>query len=178
MANHYQHKTNMNPNDDPNLKNRIILNIFFIIIYALFAFLMLSSCSASKRLNRLLKNNPELAQKDTTYIQDTTTFFVPGVRKDTTIIHNEHNRSDTTIIKEKHLTIWHYRNGDTTTFGGSCDTITETVIKTIPVPYEKFVYKKPRDALIWIALLLSFITLIITIYIIVKKESRGTEKSA
>jgi hypothetical protein len=164
--------------NDPNLKNRIILNLLFIIIYALFFWVMLSGCSASKRLNRLLKNNPELATIDTTYITDTTTFFVPGVRKDTTIIHNEHNRSDTTIIKEKHLTIWHYRNGDTSTFGGSCDPIHDTIIKTIPVPYEKFIYKKPRDALIWGALLLSFITLIVTIYIIVKKESRGTEKSA
>lgn len=48
-----------------------------IIIAAIFV-----SCSPQKRLNRLIKNNPELKTTDTIY--STKTFTVPGYKLDTT----------------------------------------------------------------------------------------------
>lgn len=51
---------------------------YFLLILC-FAFLV--ACSPQKRLNRLIKNHPELAETDTVY--STKTFTVPGLNIDT-----------------------------------------------------------------------------------------------
>tara|TARA_R110000744_G_scaffold335959_1_gene441289 strand:- start:181 stop:609 length:429 start_codon:yes stop_codon:yes gene_type:complete len=103
------------------MKNVILL---FGVIFAV-------SCSPTKRLHRLIRNNPYLLTvKDTVIIKDTIKYNTDRVFRDSIFLINDARR-DTVIIKENNLTIRTYINGDTIYMSGECDTI------FIEVPYEK-----------------------------------------
>ena len=68
------------------MKKKLIIDSIGLILTVV-AFLFLASCSPQKRLNRLIKNNPELAKTDTIY--STKTFTVPGYKLDTTFKASE-----------------------------------------------------------------------------------------
>lgn len=110
--------------------------------------LWLTGCAPSKRLNRLLHNHPELAQKDTLIHRDTSIHVIPAVRFDTIFNHQNFTR-DTLIITKKHLTIKSYYTDSTHYLYGECDTIRDTITKEVPIVYGKFIYRKPRDGLRW-----------------------------
>ena len=130
--------------------------------------LWLTGCAPSQRLNRLLHRNPELAQKDTLIYRDTSIHVIPGVRIDTTIFNYQNSNRDTLIIREKHLTIKSYYTDSTHYLYGECDTIRDTITKEVPIVYEKFIYRKPRDGLRWLFPLL-FVLIGYVFHFIVKK---------
>lgn len=68
------------------MKKRLIIDTIGLTLTVLLI-LFLASCSPQKRLNRLIKNNPELAKTDTIY--STKTFTVPGYKLDTTFKASE-----------------------------------------------------------------------------------------
>jgi len=84
-----------------------------IVLFVLYVIAGLNSCSPQKRINRIIKNNPHLIQKDTVWITDT--IIVEGVRYDTItkfltntkveVINNERVRLQyfyDTVTKEIH----------------------------------------------------------------------------
>jgi len=96
-------------------------------------FLSFFSCSPSKRINRIVKNNPELMVKDTITVFDTLIFQ--------TVIH------DTTTKFIEHKTV-EVINNDKVRLQYKYDTITneinhyveckgDTIVRSIRVPYNK-----------------------------------------
>ena len=133
------------------MKNLILL----LLIFSLY------SCSPANRIRRILKNHPELIQRDTIFRNDTT--VVNGVSHDT--IFKTGITSDTIIIRDKQLTIKYFNDGKTTYIKGKCDTI--TIIKKVPFIVNKLQiieltkWQKVKiwlvDNIAWIILILMFI---------------------
>lgn len=105
----------------------------------------LFACSPQKRLNRLVRNHPELVRTDTIVIKDTIRDTIITntelVHLDTVISVKE--LSDTVTIVKENLTIRYYYDTihDKVYLEGQCDTI------WIEVPFEKIVeYKVPCDS--------------------------------
>jgi len=107
---------------------------------------ILSSCSLEKRIEHRLRRAerkiekltikyPSILKKDT--LHDTIEVYTPLVQYDTSFIDT--NR-DTIFINKDRLSIKYIRVGDTTFIQGECKS--DTIIKTIKVPYEKVVVRK------------------------------------
>lgn len=131
-----------------NMLKSIILLIISITLY---------SCSAEKRLSRIIRNNPQLVKQDTIWKLDTT--IVNGVQHDTII--KTGITTDTLVIKEKHLTYKYFNNGKTVYLKGICD----TVVITKKIPYiVNSVSVKPLNRkerfVMWVADNLAWIVLI------------------
>lgn len=114
----------------------ILINVGWFLV-VLMLFLWLSSCNPQKRLSRIIKNNPELLQKDT--IRDTTLVVIPEVHTDT-ILSLDSIRDTVTITKDR-LKIRTVYKDNNIYISGECETDTVEVIKEIPV--EKIVIKEP-----------------------------------
>lgn len=133
-----------------------ICKMIKLLFYA-FCVTLFVACSPQKRLNRIIRNHPELIKSDTIYKQDTT--VVNGVAHDT--IFKTQITKDTVTIVDKQLTIKYYNDGKTTYLKGKCDTV--WVVKEIPVVVNKVVadiskpkrwYEKIWDNVVnWLAIL-------------------------
>mgnify|MGYP005990442021 CR=1 FL=1 len=115
-------------------------------LLSLLILVILSSCSLEKRIERKLRRAerkiekltikyPSILKKDT--LHDTVEVYTPLVQYDTSFIDT--NR-DTIFINKDRLSIKYIRVGDTTFIQGECKS--DTIIKTIKVPYEKVVVRK------------------------------------
>lgn len=95
-------------------------------LFLLLALLLLFGCSPQKRLQRLIKHNPELV--DTTFIKDTV--VVPGWQYDTIVQLGE---TDTVIITKNGTTVTLYKTLYDSIF---VDVLSEpdTIFKEIPCP--------------------------------------------
>lgn len=111
----------------PRIMKKIILLIFLSVFFI--------SCSPQIRLQRLIKNHPELTTKDT--IRITHTVIIPGVKLDTAFIYD--HCTDTIIINKDRFNAEIIIQKDSIYFHGECkpDTITDS----IKIPYEKIVPK-------------------------------------
>jgi len=122
--------------------------------------ILLFSCSPQKRLNRLLKNHPELltSKKDTIYIEQ--------VETDTVFYYNQ---KDTVVIKEGKLTMkYFYNEKDSTIFlKGKCDA--DTIIREIQIP--KFIEYKTKwyDKLARPFALFGLIAFVVAVCLFVRK---------
>lgn len=110
--------------------------------------LLFISCAPQKRINRIVKNNPHLLQKDTVKVTDTFKVIVPGTKKDSLISIND-LRKDTIYIRKDHMTIKTIIKNDTLYVHGECDTLIKEIVREVSLPYEKIVAHKPRDKLSW-----------------------------
>ena len=90
-------------------------------------------CSPQKRLSRIISNHPYLLTTDTVTVSDTT--IIEAVRSDTIVSYE--SLLDTVYITEDRLKVRVVRVADSIYIKGECDT--DTIIKTIEVPYEKIV---------------------------------------
>lgn len=101
------------------------VGILFIII--IFIVCCLSSCSAEKRMSRLIKNNPQLVKTDTIWRKDT--IYTKGESKDSSFFFYQ---TDTVVLKQDKLTVKYVFNRDSTVFiSGKCDP--DTVVKMYAV---------------------------------------------
>lgn len=124
--------------------------------------LLLTGCSAPKRMNRLIKHHPELLSKtDTIKFTDTITFKTERVFRDSIYLISD-ARNDTVIIKEKNLTIRTFIKGDTVYSYGECDTDTVTIIKEFSIPHKVVEYKESKS-IPW-----KFIVTFILVFIVVR----------
>jgi len=98
---------------------------------------LLSSCSATWHLERAVKKNPRILEKDTLVVMDTV--VTPPVAITDTVILRQHDTI--TLIKDR-LRVQIRRINDTITIDAICDS--DTIVSVVEVPYEKIVYV-PRE---------------------------------
>ena len=99
--------------------------------------LLLSSCSAQWHLKTAIKKDPMILEKDTVVVVDTLVTAPVTVRDTVTLS----NRDTVTITKDK-LTVRLVRLFDTIAIEAEC--ASDTIIRTIEVPYEKVVYVQQK----------------------------------
>ena len=95
--------------------------------------LLLSSCSAQWHLKKAVQKDPMILKKDTLVVQDT--FVVPPVVLKDTVTLKQH---DTITITKDRLRVKIVKVNDTLIIDAKCDS--DTIVRTIEVPYEKIVY--------------------------------------
>ena len=91
------------------------------------------SCSATWHLNKAIKKDPTILAKDTLVVQDTV--VVPPVVITDTVTTRQH---DTIIVEKDKLRVRIVKKLDTLIIEGQC--ASDTIVRTIEVPYEKIVY--------------------------------------
>ena len=99
--------------------------------------ILLSSCGSQWHLNRAIKKNPTILEKDTVTVVDTVVTAPVTVRDTVTL----NNRDTITITKDK-LKIKIVRSFDTIAIDAEC--ASDTIVRTIEVPYEKVVYVQQK----------------------------------
>ena len=99
--------------------------------------LLLSSCSAQWHLKKAVQKDPMILEKDTIVVQDT--LVVPPVAITDTVTMKQHDTI--TLVKEK-LKVQLVKVNDTITINAVCDS--DTIVRTIEVPYEKIVYVEQK----------------------------------
>ena len=97
----------------------------------------LMSCSAQWHLKRAMKKDPMILEKDTLVVTDTV--VVPPVVTTDTVITK---RQDTIVVEKERLKVKVIRNVDTLIIDAKCDS--DTIVKQIEVPFEKFVYVEQK----------------------------------
>jgi hypothetical protein len=95
--------------------------------------LLLTSCSAQWHLKKAVQKNPLILEKDTLVV--TNTVVSPPVAITDTVIMKQHDTI--TLVKDK-LRVKIVKVNDTITIDAICDS--DTIVRTIKVPYDKIVY--------------------------------------
>lgn len=95
--------------------------------------LLLTSCSAQWHLKKAVQKDPMILKKDTLVVQDT--LVVPPVVLKDTVTLRQH---DTITITKDRLRVKIVKVSDTLIIDAKCDS--DTIVRTIEVPYEKVVY--------------------------------------
>ena len=126
--------------------------------------LFLSSCSPQKRLQRLLKKNPQLIELDTIRVIDT----VIIQRYDTTLINTIIRQDSVTLINTERIKIKYYYDTITEKIEHFISLPSDTITQEVIIPYEKIVYKE----LSWweqYGTIVIIISLIVGVLIVLKK---------
>lgn len=110
---------------------KIFKNVFLIVSF--FLCVAFSNCSPQKRLNRLLKNNPELKRDTTVTVYDTT--FIPHYSFDT--IYNFKNTHDTIFMVRNNYSVKVYQHNDSIFIGANVKA--DTIYKEIKVPFTRII---------------------------------------
>lgn len=136
----------------PTTTIRTRLRVYGSGIVILLLVLIVSSCSPTQRLNRLIKRNPYLLElKDTITVRDSVRVHIPGVSADTVISILQ--ARDTFYFHKEFVHVKTYIRGDSIYIEAKTDPIDKVVYREIKVPVEKIVYRKPRDKLIWASII-------------------------
>jgi len=101
--------------------------------YLLTVTILLTSCSAQWHLKKAVQKNPLILEKDTLIVMDTV--VSPPVAITDTVIMKQH---DTITLVKDRLRVRIVKVNDTITIDAVCDS--DTIIRTIEVPYEKLIY--------------------------------------
>jgi hypothetical protein len=102
--------------------------------------LSLTSCSAQWHLKKAVQKDPMILKKDTLVVQDT--LVVPPVVLKDTVTLKQH---DTITITKDRLRVKIVKVNDTLIIDAKCDS--DTIVRTIEVPYDKIVYVEKES--IW-----------------------------
>jgi hypothetical protein len=133
------------------MKYLIILSIFLI------------SCSPQKRLQRLVRNNPELIRVDTIHFKDTINVITKEVYKDTLTTLKSVSK-DTLIITKENLTVKTFYNyhTDSLFISGECESDTILVPYEVMIPVETIVMEEAGFK--WNKLIIVLMILMIIIF--------------
>jgi len=94
---------------------------------------LLTSCSAQWHLSKAIKKDPTILAKDTLVVQDTV--VVPPVVITDTVTTKQH---DTIVVEKDRLKVRIVKKLDTLIIEGQC--ASDTIVRTIEIPYEKVIY--------------------------------------
>ena len=128
---------------------------------------LLISCSPSKRINRIVKNHPELLVKDTIIVLDTV--IIESYHFDTTTKFVEHKTIE--VINNEKVRLQYHYDTITNNIRHFVECKGDTIVKRIKVPYEVIqpvVKTKGFNKVI----LILFIILLITIGAIILKNKK------
>jgi len=95
--------------------------------------LSLTSCSAQWHLKKAVHKDPTILKKDTLVVTDT--LVTPPVAITDTVTLKQH---DTITIQKDRLRVQLVKVNDTITINAEC--ASDTIVRTIEVPYEKIIY--------------------------------------
>lgn len=112
---------------------------------------VLSSCSASWHLERAVKKDPTVLEKQNVTVIDS--IVLPPVKVRDTVVLKEH---DTIRLVNEKLKVQIVKVNDTITIDATCES--DTIVSIIEIPVEKVVYKervKPLDQIKTLALYLA-----------------------
>lgn len=138
--------------------------------------LILSSCSLEQRVEKKLRRAerkiekltilyPQLLKRDT--INDTVQITIPQIEVDTFFQGKD---GDTVTLYKDRLRIQYVRQGDTVYISGECQT--DTIYKTVSVPFEQIVVRKQSvleqitqhgKRLLWFFVILAVVAIVIRI---------------
>ena len=124
--------------------------------------LLLTSCSAQWHLKKAVLKDPTILEKDTLVVTDTV--VVPPVVTTDTVITKQ---QDTIVVEKERLKVKVIRNVDTLIIDAKCDS--DTIVKQIEVPFEKFVYVEQKTFFQKIQGLVFYFALIVLALIIGKR---------
>jgi hypothetical protein len=99
--------------------------------------LLLTNCSATWHLKKAVQKDPTILEKDTLVVKDTV--VVPPVVTTDTVTLRQH---DTITIQKDRLKVQLLKVNDTVIINAEC--ASDTIVRTIEVPYEKIVYVKEK----------------------------------
>ena len=112
----------------------------------------ITSCSPQKKLQRLVKKNPELIRVDTIHHYDTIQHVTEKVHLDTVMSHFSHFK-DTLIINKDNLTVKTFYNytTDSIYIFGECKEDTLYIPYEVKIPIETIVVEEKKTPLsFWI----------------------------
>jgi hypothetical protein len=109
--------------------------MFVMRFFAFMMLLSLSGCSAQWHLNKAVKKDPSLLNKEVVSVVDTV--IVPGVEVHDTLVFND---IDTVEIVKDNFHVKLVRVRDSIFINGGCKT--DTLIRTVSIPVDRVVYKK------------------------------------
>jgi|TARA_R100000482_G_scaffold117015_1_gene60429 hypothetical protein len=98
---------------------------------------LLTSCSAQWHLKKAVQKDPLILEKDTLVVTDTV--VTPPVAITDTVTLKQH---DTIVIQKDRLKVQLVKVNDTITINAEC--ASDTIVRTIEVPYEKIVYVEQK----------------------------------
>ena len=110
----------------------------------------LLSCSPQKRLNRLVKKNPELIQNDTVIVHDTV--IIPTIQIDTTTIFIPHKTVE--VINNEKVRLQYRYDTITREIYHEVECKGDTLVREILVPVEKYNITNDYSFVKWIVVLL------------------------
>lgn len=125
--------------------------------------LLLTSCSAQWHLKTAVRKNPLILVKDTLVVKDTV--VVPPVVITDTVTTKQH---DTILIEKDRLRVRIVKRLDTLIIDAKCDS--DTIIRTIEVPYEKVVYVEKQSVLDKIKNLAIYMAIAFLVFKIIMKQ--------
>jgi len=123
---------------------------------------LLSSCSASWHLNKAIKKDPTILEGDTLVVKDTV--VVPPVVITDTVTTKLH---DTIIVEKDRLKVKIVKKLDTLIIEGKC--ASDTIVKTIEVPYEKITYVQQKTFAQNIQQLVFYFALVLLAFYAIRK---------
>ena len=100
--------------------------------------LLLSSCSATWHLNKAVKKDPTILERDTLVVKDTV--VLPPVVITDTVTTKLH---DTIVVEKDRLRVRVVKRLDTLIIEGQC--ASDTIVRTIEIPVEKIVYVEKNN---------------------------------
>ena len=124
--------------------------------------LSLTSCSAQWHLKKAVQKDPTILKKDTLVVQDTV--VTPPVAITDTVTLKQH---DTITIQKDRLKVQLVKVNDTITINAEC--ASDTIVRTIEVPYEKVIYVKQKTLLEKIQGLAFYLALVVLALAIVRR---------
>jgi len=125
--------------------------------------LSLTSCSAQWHLKTAVRKDPLILVKDTLIVKDTV--VVPPVVITDTVTTKQH---DTILIEKDRLSVRIVKVNDTLIIEGKC--ASDTIVRTIEVPYDKIVYVEKKSVWDKIKSLAIYIGLVLLIFKIIIKQ--------
>jgi hypothetical protein len=99
--------------------------------------LLLTNCSATWHLKKAVQKDPTILEKDTLVVKDTV--VVPPVVTTDTVTLSQH---DTITIQKDRLKVQLVKVNDTVIINAEC--ASDTIVRTIEVPYEKVIYVQQK----------------------------------
>ena len=125
--------------------------------------LLLTSCSAQWHLKKAVQKDPMILKKDTLVVQDT--LVVPPVVLKDTVTLRQH---DTITITKDRLRVKIVKVNDTLIIDAKCDS--DTIVRTIEVPYDKIVYVEKESVWDKIKNLAIYMALAFLVFKIIMKQ--------
>ena len=122
----------------------------------------LMSCSAQWHLKKAVQKDPLILERDTLVV--TNTVVTPPVAITDTVTLKQH---DTIVIQKDRLKVQLVKVNDTITINAEC--ASDTIVRTIEVPYEKVVYVKQKTLLEKIQGLAFYFALVLLALAIVRR---------